>query len=247
MDSKPSDLFQSIIYTPVEYPECFAGNGPIKRTLEKNGLDPYTTGNAIGRFLCDFSVTHLYVAGYVNTHADLFFRDLKRVLSVEPEITFCENSDYLDETRGSKVIVRHFSLNRNYVTPTNEHVVLEFRKKANSNYYAFNREQFAAFVYCANTEDGPNPVYKCRSDSGVLCVRRRYTGIRTCGVCFWIDEKPKLKTVRSLVFRGVLEEDEGSVCYPLHIHPSVFTEQFGETDTEPIPESDSEYDSEADF
>lgn len=243
MDEQLSELYISIISTPVEFPDCFAGNGIIKKTLERNGLDPYTTGNAIGRFLAFHSVKYLYVSGNVGTQADSFFSCLKRILSTESEVVFCDDSDYVDEVRGEKIVVRHKSLDRNF--ETQNHVVIEFRKRGMFN---FNREMFAAFVYCANGDDGPNRVYECRSLDKVQCIRRRYTGKRTCGVCFWIDEKAKLKTFRRLrVSFDYDDVDEGCVCNSLNVNPELYFEQFGETDTETVPENDSEYDSDVDY
>lgn len=237
------NLFQSIIYTYVPFPKCFAGNGPLKSIFEINGLDPYVVANGVGRFLHDDSICFLYISGHDESHASLFFENLKTVLQNEP-ISFCSDSEQIHSAASGKIVVRHRSLNRTFKTEAPNHIVIEFRNTAVSKFLTFTKEDFAAFVYCGNSKEGPLETYKCRDRNNVMCVRRRFTNKKTCGVCFWVPEKNKMKYAILDKKRKLLEKSHSE---PLQVPRELFAEYFSDTDTEPIPENDPEYDSDLDF
>lgn len=247
MDSNTtSRLFRALIFTPVNFPSCFAGTGPVKKNLDRNGLDPNVVANAIARFLILPEIKYLYIAGNSGSHACLFFEDLSEALKNEPEINICSDSDFLDLEKDGKFIIRQFGLSNHLPTSATSHVVLQFRNTNRDFYLNFAREHLAAFVYCGNSEQGPLIAFECRSKSGIICVRRRFTNLRTCGVCFWVQEKSRLGYVTMEKTAPKFNPEDYLHC-PLRVPPYLFTDYFSDTDTEPVPENDPQYDSETDY
>lgn len=227
-----SELYNSVIMRPVPFPLCFAALTNIYHTIEINGLDVNTVSNAIGNFLNSEQVNFLYIAGYRGTHADFFFEDLRNTLEEEPEIGFHTSLIMLATTPFQKNVVRVYDLDPLVPTHRDNHKIIEFRRTV-PQYEPFNDEEFASFIYCGNTENGPTPRYECHNPRGLLCVRRSLSNRRACGICFWIPMKGKMQEPELL---GMIsdsdteDQDEAAVSYPLGTHPRVYTNYLTSTD-----------------
>lgn len=247
-DSKSvSELYLSVIMTAAGYPKCFGGNSPVYADIYRNGMDNNTVANALGQFLAWNEINTLYICGRRNSHAEPFFVDLRNALDEEPELTFFESIAESKLTFSPKKIIRVRNLRREFPTLSATHRALEFRNDNLNRYKPFNRVELAAYIYCGNSQDGPLHQFECRSRDGVLCIRRRYTGIRACKVCFWVGTKARLDGVYPVNPAGAEDVDEGVVAEPLAVPDSVFQKYIlEETDVETM-NSDDSYESDCDF
>lgn len=242
-----SDLFLSIIMTPTGYPRCFGGNSNTLHDLAINGMDVGCAANALGRFLNSPEVKFLYIIGIYGSHADLFFANMVSVLQHEPEVDFHWNMFSAFRSPQPKQVVRVSRLGPDLPTPKNRHVGLWFTRTDHNSYRDICRHDFASFIFCGNSENGPLRQWECRSASGILCVRRRFSGMPSCPVCFWVGYKEKLAAVTELDPREDLcEIDEGCIVEPLGVPGSFFTKYMDDTDVDSV-HSDEERDSEVDY
>lgn len=242
-----SDLFLSVIMTPTGYPRCFGGNSSTLHNLAVNGLDVCCAANAIGRFLNCEEVQFLYIIGHYGSHAHLFFQDLVSILEEEPEIDFHYNALSALRSPLPKHIVFVSSNCGGLLTPKYRHVGLWLPRTDHASYRPITRSDFAAFVFCGNSENGPLRQWECKNPNGVLCVRRRFSGRASCRVCFWVGYKEKLAAVTELYPHEDLSEiDEGCFTEPLGVPGSFFTKYMDDTDVDSV-HSGEERDSECDY
>lgn len=242
----PSDLFLSLIMHPAQFPVLCGVHTNTYQNIVINGLDENTVANALGEFLNSLHVNTLYIAGSEDSHGEHFFRDMEIALRDEPEVGFLQSPDLHSGSPHPKKVVRL----RRYVPPLptrmGTHKILRFCRIDNS-YRPFDKSDFCCFLYCGNTEDGPHANFRCRNPIGQLCVRRRYGGSRTCGVCFWCPVKKMLMQP----FPPLHEEDEdsideGCVADPLGVTRQFYRDHFSDTESEP-PEVGEEPDSDCDW
>ncbi len=239
-----SQLYVSVIMTPTLYPDCFCGSGPIQRTLLRHGFDPSSIANGLGRFLAvdENGVDFLYIVGTPQSIAESFYMDLKRCLQQENEITFHTGLNTVATAPTWKHVILLLTENGSYGVPSEayEHVILEFGHNYDAPrfYLPFERGHLAAFVYCGNSNDGPIDKFRCRNPDGVMCVRRRFKGARTCGICFVIGCKHRMRAPWVSGRFDYDTYDEGVVSDALGTPNAVFTDMFSDTDVSSIGESD---------
>lgn len=246
-DYQTSELYISIIMTPVRYPRCFGGNTNVYKIIYRNAMDNNTVANALGQFLAWSKINTLYITGTTESHGEPFFHDLRVALQEEHEIKFFQSIEEAQRSTAAKKVVRIRSLIRGFPTLTSNHRALEFRNRNYQRYRHFNREDFATYIYCGNSENGPLHQFECRSSDGVLCIRRRYTGVKACKVCFWVGRKMRLNAVTEFDPTELDEIDEGIIAEPLGIPEDIYSRHIDEeTDVATMYSSDT-YDSDCDY
>lgn len=227
-----SDLYLSIIMTHVNYPDCFGGNTAILRNIKRNHMDPAVVAHALAEFMCNPLKRYLYVTGSADSHAELFYNDLKNILQREYEVGFCEHLPLIFNMLTHKVIVRIHSTIRGFPTFPQEHVALEFNNYNIDTYEHFDREDFAAFVYCGNSDNGPISEFRCLRGDGLIC--NRHASFYSCGVCF-VKTNHRLAPVNEFYFEDLESVDDGIVCEPLGIPHGVFDAEFDDTPEIVVP------------
>ncbi|QEJ80748.1 hypothetical protein PAV19gp29 [Psittacine adenovirus 3] len=239
-----SALYLSLIMHPADFPLWCGAHTNTCRNIVANGMDENTVANALGEFFCSDEVNVLYIEGAVGSHAEPFFRDLEQCLRPEPELVFLRSP--AEVVPGAKFVIRLVGDNVELPTEAGTHRVLHFPRRG-GGYRPFDRSDFCCFLYCGNTEEGPHGNFRCRNPTGRLCVRRRYGGGRTCGVCFWCPMKKRLE--RPMPPLGEADEeflDEGCVAEPLGVPRDFYRTRFSDAESDP-PETDEEPDSECDW
>ncbi|AIZ35789.1 hypothetical protein PAV19gp28 [Psittacine adenovirus 3] len=225
------ELYHSLIMSPVEPSECFAGLGPLAYVLELNGLDLGAVGAALWDFMCLDSVTRFYVVGCSRTHAPLFFRDLRAALVDEREIGFSVGQP------GScrrKTVVYLGRRGRKMVFDCAAARAIVFPSLSAERYSRYTRGDLCAFLFCANGEDGPQEGSRCCNPRGRLCVKSFMSRV-SCGVCFHRPGSPKMAPPslgRLLDALDLVDVDEGVVAEPLGIPKEVYLLALEESDFE---------------
>lgn len=228
-----SPLFNSLIMTPVQYPFCFPSITPLYRTIIREGFDINAVAHAIATFLNDPLVNHLYIAGSAQSNAARFFIDLRHAIGNEVEVGFyCGLQQLLDSNKTKRVVLL-VEYEGDLPTLACEHKGLNFMRNR-IGYEPFTREHLASVVYNGNCHRGPIEYYECKSLTGFICVRRRYSHTKACGVCFWMPTKGRLigpNYSRLRPEHDVVEFiDEGVVAEPLGVTEDLFRYYVSDTD-----------------
>nr|WGL40778.1 hypothetical protein [Tawny frogmouth aviadenovirus A] len=240
-EKPPSDLYLSVIMTPVPYPKCFAALTPIYETLERNYLDVQPVSIALGQFLNNKTINTLYIYGEVDTNAWPFFQDMRAALEGEEELDFCSCIEEVEMSEKQKQVV--FLSKYDYDIPTPSEKYWAIPLLTNKPYTHFTREDLASLVACGNAKGGPNPKYACRSEQRMLCVRRRFIDKRTCGVCFKKPLRMRLEYPDRLnPAKDLPLLDVGIVTEPLGIPRELYARVLSDTESDSFSEdSDADY------
>ncbi|CDO33888.1 protein ORF52 [Pigeon adenovirus 1] len=242
-----SPLYHSVIMTPVPYPFCFARMTPLYDNIVREGFDISAWANAMGGFLNCQAIHTLYLIGSVRSNATRFFLDLRRALLEEPEVGFYCGFPPVPAPKPKRVVLL---VGYPTMLPTHawEHRGFNFVRN-DCPYDSFTRQHLASLIANGNTERGPVCFYECQSETGFLCVRRRYLGVPTCGVCFRIPTKSRLLGPNPYDLRPVRDRveyvDEGVVVEPMGIREQLFEHYV--SDSEPLTPSESDGESEIDW
>ncbi|AXB73057.1 putative psittacine PAV19 [Psittacine adenovirus 1] len=241
-----SELYLSLIMHPVQFPIICGAYTNTMYNIIANGMDENTAANALGEFFCSPLVNTLYIYGSTESHAEDFFTNLRNILSSEPELTFVESCDQLGPHLPQKRIVRVRHRMDSWPTPYSTHKILSF-PIINHVYRPFCRDDFCCYLYCGNSEDGPLDIFRCRNPIGQLCIRKRFSGRRSCGICFWVPMKKRLKEPQPLL---TAEDDrfidEGCVAEPLGVGGQFYRSRFSDVESDG-PDSDEEIPSDIDW
>lgn len=216
------ELYNSIIYTPVDFPNCFAGNLDITTILELNFANIASVANAFARFFIYADIKKLLIVGGPNSHALNFFNDLEHALKDEKELIFSVGNFEIEDLK-SVILLRDID------ETIDNSLVLNFLDTT-VPYEHFSRKDFASFIFCGNTEYGPIKHFTCKRK--VICERRLLSRIRPCTICNRPNRKERLKPVNIL---NVLSEDyidEGVAVEPLGIPKALFMMNFDLTDSD---------------
>lgn len=241
-----SQLFLSLIMQPVHFPILCGAYTNTLRNIRANGMDENTAAHALGEFFSSSVLNTLYISGAHDSHADRFFSNLRSVLRSEPEVVFLQYSEDLSPTTNDKRVVRVRHSVVAWPTPPSEHRVMTF-PLSDRSYRPFCRDDFCCYLYCGNTEDGPYEGFRCKNPNGELCLRRRVGGGASCGRCFWVPMKKRLKEPYPPL-RGddAYMIDEGCVAEPLGVWGKFFRLHFSDSESEG-PDSGDEVPSEAEW
>ncbi|UJZ92527.1 hypothetical protein [Barthadenovirus sternae] len=224
MAENSTTLYNSIINTTVDFPNCFAGNLQITTLLDINFANIAAVANAFGRFFTSDYINSLYIVGGDRSHALYFFNDLQCALESENELGFY--TDDMESTDGVK------SIFYKQIVPSNvsdNMIVLEF-SDTSIPYEHFSRQDFASFVYCGNTEYGPIDKFACKRHA--ICINRQFSHRRPCIVCNRPNRKERLKPVTILNVWSEDYLDEGVAVEPLGIPKALFLMNFDTTDSD---------------
>lgn len=216
-----SELFISLIMTPCNYPDCFAGIGPFSRICFANGININVLSNAFGRFLTRDHIRFMYICG--STHAELFFRDLLLAFSVESEVLDYHPREFSIE--GGKKIFLNRDFNYEPATLNYNHIVVRLKNSSAASYRNFSRSDLAAFVYCGNTEDGPIDFYRCVTND--ICVGGPTSIV--CDVCELVSHSGRLSNYPRFHILDFDQDDEGCVVEPLGVPANIFKSHFEST------------------
>lgn len=215
-----SNLYLSVIMTPVPYPQCFSGYSNIQKIIERNDLDINSVANTLGEFLNSDTINYLYLMGTSGSDAEKVFNCLQMAIGTEEEMVFVRKAEKTHVLRGKKKVILCSTLKDTLRTRTREHRVLTLNRRAQPH-GEISREEFASFIYCGNSSNGPMPQYRCQNRAGILCVR----GGDTCNVCFASELRPRMREVPIENLNPPLADfllDEGIVVEPLNTCKEVF-------------------------
>ncbi|WXH80967.1 MAG: ORF52 protein [Psittacine adenovirus 12] len=239
-------LFLSLIMHPVRFPVLCGAYTNTLENIRSNGMDENTAAHALGEFFSSPILNTLYIVGPPHGHGERFYCDLRGIMQSEPDIAFIPYSDTMNPTTNIKRVVRVSQAVEKWPTSPNEHRIMTF-PLIDRSYRPISRDDFCCYLYCGNTEDGPYEGFRCKNRDGQLCIRRRFGGGPSCGRCFWVPMKKRLKApyppLRSEDMHMI---DEGCVAEPLGVWGRFYRTHFSDTESEG-PDSGDEIPSEAEW
>lgn len=205
--------------TPVSPSRCFGRDTELYRIFSENGFDVSAAANALGRWLCSDVLDFLYIQPFNYEVGQAFMRDLREAIGHMDEIGFVDDFRNVLRVKARKKV----AMLPPYCSPVTifpRHIILRFANSF-SLPRRFSPLDLAVFLYCGNTEEGPDPVFECEEENGYICIDRDFGCEASCGKCFEMGIAQRLREpwLREDFSNEV---DEGVVAEPLGLPSTVY-------------------------